>query len=493
MTVVVLCNVGSRDVAFDGQFLDRARERGEEIWNLLQRDPAAAERLTFPIIEPSLRELLRSHPEGLDLLALFGTDQEDPRFRHTDTLFFAQIIAQVLPGRLGGKVRRAEARTIARINPSLYDEAFEAMGRLLRELPCDPREVEVCYVVLAGGTPACNTALLLQGVRYYGDRLQTVYLPQGREPVFLRAGQQVVRAFQEEAAVERLRHLDFANALPLLERLGAPPGLIPLVRYAARRLDFDFEAAQEALREAYRDGDRALRQFIDERRLRDDLDPLLREGEGRSRLKALLRELFWNARITYLHRRYADFLGRVYRLQEAVLRLLVEEIYGLSTDLSPAVREENLRRWAEGIQSNPALREYLERQLVEGHPLDWRSVSRPTYKAMLAYAVEGGKGADGHPLLPEERRRRYEALLRRVNQLDPLVELRHRTIIGHDFHGVSEESLRARYAPKRSDGRVLSPVEGLEEIMRMLEVDIQADPYRAIAEFAEGHLRQRAA
>ncbi|MFN3929779.1 MAG: hypothetical protein ACK4OK_09130, partial [Thermoflexus sp.] len=435
-------------------------------------------RLTFPILEPCLRELLRMHPEGLDLLVLFGTDQREGSHRDTDTLYFAQILERLLPQRLGPQLRGVRVHLLQGINPALYDEAFDAMEDALRQMP---REVDVCYAILAGGTPACNAALLLQGVRHYGDRLQAVYLPIAEVPRTLRIGRQVMDAFREEVALERLRAHDFASAQRHLETLRAPSGVIALVEHAARRLDFDFLAARRALERAFQEGGPDLRAFLRAHRLREDLNELLEPGDSLRRLPALLRELFWNARATYRHHRYADFLGRVYRMQEAILRLLVERIFGLPTDLSPAVREETQRRWVEGIESHPALREYLERQTVDGRPLDWRNIARPTYKALLAYAVDPDLGKDrhGNPMLSEEQRKRYRALLQRVNALDPLVELRHRTIIGHDFQGVSREILQAHYAPRRSDGRVMDPVEGLAEILRMLDIEIRDDPYEA--------------
>ncbi len=491
MTILVLSNVGARDILKDGQEIRPARPEGQRLLQELERDPGLAQRLTFPILEPCLRELLRMHPEGLDLLVLFGTDQREESYRNTDTLYFARILERLLPERVGPRLRKVEVHLLQGINPALYDEAFDAMERALRRMP---GEVSVCYAILAGGTPACNAALLLQGVRYYGDRLQVIYLPIAEVPRTLRIGRQVMDAFREEVALERLRVHDFATARHHLENLKAPPGLIALVEHAARRLDFDFLAARRALERAFQEGNSDLRDFIRTHRLREDLNELLEPGDSLRRLQALLRELFWNARATYRHHRYADFLGRVYRMQEAILRLLVEQIFGLPTDLSPAVREETRRRWVEGIENHPALRQYLEGQTVEGRPLDWQNISRPTYKAMLAYAVDPdlGKDRDGKPMLSESLRKRYKALLQRVNALDPLVELRHRTIIGHDFQGVSREILQLQYAPRRSDGRVMDPVEGLEEIIRMLDIEIRDDPYEAIARFVEEAIRGRA-
>ena len=491
MALLILCNIGARDVMWENQEIRPAREGGERLLQELAEDPGQAARLRFPILEPCLRYLLSRHrAEPPWRVILFGTDQTDPRHRSSDTLYFAEILARHLPGRLREagfrEDFRVEARRIEGINPALYDEAFEAFGRLLPELP---EGFQHTYVILAGGTPACNMGLLLQGIRRYGERLRALYLPYGGEPHELRVGRQLLQAFREEAVRDRLREGDFARAEPLLRDLGAPPGLIALAAYAARRMEFDFEGAREALDRAMTEGDPATRAFIRER-LQHDLDPLLGPGDPQRRWEALLRELFWNARAAYRSRRYADFLGRVYRFQEALLRYLVETLLGLPTDLAPKAREETRRRWEEGIRGNPALLRFLEQQEVEGRPLDWQQISRPTYKALLAFAIEkGGTDADGHPLVPERERGRYQELLRWVNQLDPLVERRHRTIIGHDFVGVSEEDLRAAYAPWR-EGKVRDPVEGLARILGMLRIDTRDDPYSAIADFIQGRLSQ---
>lgn len=493
MTILVLCNVGRRDVMVDGKELPSAREAGRR---LLDEYADVAPRLSFPIIEPCLRYIIEQHPAsedrtgGVDRLVLFGTDQPDPEYQHTDTLHFAELAARRLPALLGSCVKSIERQLVQGINPALYDETFEKFNELLIRLSY--AEVNVCYVVIAGGIPACNTALLLQGVRHFGDRLRVVYLPQGGEPQELRAGLQVINAFREAAAIEHLERLDFANALPRLERLRVDPGLVGLVAYAAQRFAFDFRSAQTTLLQALRDGNRQAREFI-QQRLRHDLDPLLAEDGGHERLAALLRELYWNAAVTYRHRRYADFLGRVYRFQEAVLRYLVERIFGLPTDLKPAVREANQAQWNKGIAANKRLLAFLEAREVEGKPLEWQTIARPTYKALLSYATNEklGLDAEGQPLLSTSERGRYTALLDRVNAFDRLVELRHRTIIGHDFEGVSEELILGNYKGSiKEDGTPRTLVEGLAEIMDMLGVDVQESPYQAVARFVIQGLRE---
>jgi len=494
MTVLVLCNVGARDVMVEGKALAPAREEGRRLLGP-EEYVAVAPRLTFPIIEPCLRYIIEQHPSsedrlgGVDRVVLFGTNQDDPRHRGGDTLHFAALAACRLPEMLGDRLRKAERQDIEHINPALYDETFEKFDELLAKLPRDG--VAVCYVIISGGIPACNTALLLQGVRHFGHRLRVVYLPQGGEPQELRVGQQVMGAFQEAAAIKHLERLDFANALPYLEQLRAPVGLCGLVRYAAQRLAFDFPSAQATLMEALREGNRKTRDFIN-RHLRHALDALVIEGQGPERLAALLVELYWNAAITYHHHRYADFLGRIYRFQEAVLRYLVETVFGLPTDLAPKVREVNQRRWSEGIRANPRLVAFLGKREVEGKPLDWEVIGRPTYKALMSYATDEAEGLDagGKPLLSPGGRSRYAALLDRVNAFDRLVELRHRTIIGHDFEGVSEALILEHYkGSAKPDGTRRTPLEGLAEIMGMLKVNVRQNPYEAIAAFMVERLR----
>jgi len=489
MTVLVLCNLGARDVMLDGQAIAPARTEGQRLLGIY---PDVASRLTFPIINPCLRYIISRHPAGVSRLVLFGTDQPDPAYQPSDTLYFADLAARRLPELWPEQVSQAQAIRVQDINPALYDETFEKFDELLADLPLAGEGV--CYVILCGGVPACNTALLLQGVRHYGDRLRVVYLPQKGEPQELRAGRQVMNAFREAAAIEHLAQLDFANALPRLEQLEVGPGLVGLAAYTAQRFAFDFRAAQATLDQALRDGDRPTREFV-AARLRHDLDPLLTaEQAGQGRLLALLRELYWNAAITYQHRRYADFLGRIYRFQEAVLRYLVERVYGLPTDLGPAVREATQRGWCEGIAANEALRTVLESQTVAEKPLDWQTIGRPAYKALLSYAADKQRGLDaaGKPLLPPQRRGWFAALLKRVNAFDGLVELRHRTIIGHDFEGVSEALILANYKGTRQDGGgQRTPVEGLAEIMEMLDIDVRESPYQAVAEFAIHGLRRR--
>ncbi len=492
MTICILCNMGARDVMLRQkdrlEELRPARTQGEMVYQNYQD---YADRVALPIVEPAMNYILAreawtnlSENQPLCRVILLGTDQRDLAYQASDTLFFARIAALKLGEMFGTRVQ-AEARLVNQINPAFYDEAYEKFGELLSEL-----DIEVnspVYVVLAGGIPACNTALLLQGVRLFGEHLTVVYPPVGGEPQELRVGRQISNAFREAAAIERLNELDFVNALPHFQFLKTDAGVVGLVKYAAQRLAFDFQSAQETLEQALAASQSETRQFI-QKSMRHQLDVLLNQQDRPERLLALLEELYWNASITYRHQQFADFLGRVYRFQEAVLRYLVEIIYSLPTDLRPAVRNQNQQNWEEGIQANRRLTVYCESQLIDGQPMNWRTIGRPTYKALLAYAVDAqqGLGANEKPLLSGADQQRYHALLDKVNKLDRLVELRHRTIIGHDFVGVSEALLLAN-----SPAGISPPIVLADILQMLLKRKMGVGDYEQIARFVISALRMR--
>ncbi|NPV55579.1 MAG: hypothetical protein HPY76_02745 [Anaerolineae bacterium] len=491
MTVLILSNIGARDVLLDGEEQRPARGAGEA---LFEGYPANKDRLTLPMLAGLVSYVRSRHREEAVRVILFGTDQPEStptHFRETDTLYFARLAARMLANDPANEGITFEERLIEDINPALLDEAIPAYDRLVK--PLAPG-VSICYAHISGGMPACNMALLLQGVRHFGENLVCLYTPMKGEITPINASRQVSNAFREAAIIDRLQRHDFANALPLMRDLQCPPSLLHLAGYAARRLDFDFEAARAEMDLAYQCAEPNLRSFIQNNGLRHDLDLLLEQKASGGRLGALLWELYWNACICYENQRYADFLARVYRFQEAALRLLVEQIFSLSTDLGKDVRDVNQAAWETRISQNAALLASLEAAKMDDKPLNWKTIGRPTYKCMLSFAIkENGRDTNGTLLIAERERGKMNELFRSINQLDDLVELRHRTIVGHDFAGVSEGMLLAA-APKRNDVTQL-PTAHWRYIMGKLRDRLPNrpanSPYENISDFIVQSLRLR--
>jgi hypothetical protein len=489
MSVWLMINLGNSDLLADGARPRAPRPDGKALYETYEQH-----RFELPIIEPCLREML-TQEQQIDALTLFYTDQpESPlttapdrygvSLRDKDTLWYAQIIRCALserfPETIGAitlaRIERADASSI---NPSMYDEALDAYGDLLAR-QYDPTTT-ACYVLMAGGIPACNTALQLQAISCYGERCRTIYQPERGSPYELRVGAQVLGTFRRATAIDALQRQDFATALPLVRQI-AGPHIVGLVAYASYREAFDFERAQAELDKAKIAASGETREFLD--RLRRDLDALI----GRENIGALLRELSTNAAITYRNGRYADFLGRLFRFQEAALRYIVETKIGLPTDMSKARIAVNGPAFVNGIAANVQLKEALDARTLDGAPLRYDTPNLPTMQAMLDFIVKpSGVRADGAPYLTKAEAGQFGEIQRRLNKISALAQLRNQSVIAHGFTGVSHERLAEVYG---NDPEGL--LEDLRKIMQLLQLGGAESPFERIAQFAIQQIRRGA-
>ncbi len=488
MTILALCNIGSHDVALDGEFIHPARQGGKK---LLVDFDSLKSRITLPIIKPSLDYICNNlAPKEHLHFVCYGTNQKSEKYKHTDTLYFANIVTRKLEDELGIEHTTIQASVVSQIDPSLYDEALDAFQTQLKQF--DEQKYKQVFIILAGGTPAFNTALLLQGIRFYGDKLQIIYQPQSAEPLLLRINQQIKNAYDEITAINLIESFDFANAAKYLDRIGANKGIQYLINYATQRLYFNFSEAQKSLHNAIKSGTSSTRDYIN-KNLRHDLDNILDpETPVLDGYLLMIRELAWSAEIVYKQYRYADFLGRVYRFQEAVLRFLVEKLLQLPTDTSNKKREETQKIWNETISSDKVLVAYLENQNLGKRKLDWTKIKRTTLKALLGFTVITETENKSHPyyLSDDDERKFYQSVIKKTNELDGWIDLRHQTILGHGFQGVSKDII-VEHAPLEYKN---NPYEALLTISNMLNSrhfkSPINNPYQDLLPFFSKHLKK---
>jgi hypothetical protein len=366
----------------------------------------------------------------------------------------------------------------------LYDETYEFYDKEMKELKQRAKDLEICYVSPVGGIPAMNTALLFQAIHHLEDRCCPLYVSPDGQVTPLDIGRQVLTARLKRLVQGRLRVRDFAQAAILLEQLDGDPRAIALARYAQHRLYFDFEQARNALDPALQQARREERRFY--QRLCANLD-----GLEERRQEALIRELYFNARVTYRNRRYVDFLGRMFRFLEAVLRHVVETWFSLPTDAS-SKRDQRLFR--EGIVKNTRLENFLrERADYKGEPLSLPRhdlINIPVTLGMVHYLAdqEGNQDADGNAILDREEQKRFAALHQAARRLTTLSNLRNRSIIAHGFDGVSEEVILREYD---SAGQGTStPFDDLRQIAENLSIEMGEDPFDTVADRIEALLEE---
>jgi hypothetical protein len=325
-------------------------------------------------------------------------------------------------------------------------------------------------------------ALVSHAVIVFGDRCRTVYLPEGSDQAFaLNIGAQLRRTTELQTLVAHLERCDFAGAAALLDG-SYHPALGHLVHYGRHRFHFDFEQAREHVDRAWQAAsDRPyLRSRIET--LGQDLKTLMAQELG-----ALINELYWNARLCYLNGRYVAFLGRLFRLREAIGRQVVERVFGLDTDQT---QQGNIQSLVDYVAQKPALNEYLAtyRWGWEGNRTGvspQKGFSAPLVVAMIGYLSRAG-AAEG--LCPLEAQESYGQLHQLLHEMELLSELRNQCIIAHGWRGVSRDILLREYrvapAPARDQD---PPLLDLESALRLLG-EPSVNPYSAVAELVCGEI-----
>ena len=475
MTVLFLANIGSSDLQLDdGQRLTPPREAGRELldrWDDTSED--LRQRLQLPILVPSLREVLAYH-DKVHRLVLFATDQEDTRYRHTDTLHFADLARRWLQSasEFAGTLGEIGIDTLDGTSPATYDDTFAVYASRVAALDSD--DVIACYVAVTGGTAAMNMALIFHAVRAFQERCQAIYKrPDPDDPAFLlEIGLQLRCSLSRQAVVAALERRDFAAALALMTSAGDyGVDLVELTRYASQRLNFDFDSARGSLGRAIAaaHGRPALRALANS--AKGDLDRLRARDLG-----ARLAELTHNAAVAYGAQHYVSFLGRVFRFQEAVLRWVMEKVCDLPTDESPCRRVQTQATWKERIEAHPKLLACLQRQERSGRQLDYTRINLATMKAIAEFVRRENQRADGSRYLDKRRHGRFTGGLKMLKQFSELALFRNRTIIAHDFEGVSLDILTSKY----SEGR--DPVRDLYQVLTMFDVPASPNPFDSVAE-----------
>lgn len=484
-TVVLVSTLGHRDLLVDGQRIPAAtfRRESERLSKALRADETATlARLSFPIFEPVVTWVIDRHttPRGQKphlKVYLVVTDQADPSYRETDTVHLFPLARAWLLSRFGSPRAPDESAKAASLdvnewryrgNPAAFDDTLRYVRSLVvrRSVPALGPEAAF-YVHVTSGTPGLIFGLIAGLAPVLDER--AVVLFKGEHdpwptPTSLLTELRRYRILAE--AESRLREHAFGAAASLLESLDDATPLAHFARALAHRLDFDFSQARRELDEVVRSTTGPLRDAA--QRLRRELDGLRRHAEALERATeaapddypALLRELLFNARLAWDSGRYADFLARAFRLEEAVLRWAVERWLGLPTGSAETPRGQALPGFIEGIERDPEL--LAQAQKSYDGLLDYR---RAPTRDLLRNLLAVSRFSD------DERVQRIVQLSGRLSRLSGL---RNRSIVGHGFHGVSREAIEGAYG-----GDV---VADLCELAATAGIDPGDDPFAAARE-----------
>jgi hypothetical protein len=447
--VLILANVGNRDVLYGGEELRPAREKGEE---LLARFDEAASQIELPILSSGLRyveslsyrysEILGRNQDA-PRVGIFCTDQEDPRHRQNDTLMYARIAEKKLPrmfpnskGNDGLRLNNKNPVIVDRIsdNPARYDRMYRHYERFFDEHPRiqDP-ENWLCFVLASGGTPAMNAMLILHAVQHFGENCVQVYVPPGEEPTEMRVGKQIADADARRRFNEALDSRQFQAAARIAAR-SFGGYRVSACTYADHRLAFDFRRAVEECERAVQMAEGDVRDFLE--RHVEVIHRLERGASVPAQQKELIAEVFYNLEVKHRNGEYVDVLGRAFRLAEALLTWAVETNTSIRSG-----KNAKLSNQENAVNEVPGLRECLAGYTSDeigtfdfNHTLD-----RPTLLAIAECLTEP------QVELSEDRKAPTERAVQVAKRIKGLADLRNKTILAHGFEGVSEERMKEEY------------------------------------------------
>lgn len=436
MSVLYFANIGNRDVkhAEINQVIPRLS--GKE-W--LDKYDSVKDKLDFPILRTGLEYALKNLTKrSIDRLILFYTDQPETipeRFRQSDTLWFAELVKCLIAERFKTRIKAIKLIPISGA-PNDYDDMHRFYSDSLNALK-NTAAVKLAFIAPAGGIPACNMNLVLQGSRVFGPRSQVILISEtpGSAPKFLNISAEIIRSHNRKALENLAEHYNFGGLAKILrqDNRQLAYALSLLAESLQYRLYFDFEAALLCLNQINKntlpaDAEELIRHIHDTlQSMRQTVQPFSGGVPADQRAawvnfqKMLLMEISVNARVIWNARQYVDFLGRMFRLQEGILRIFFEEQTGYSADIDNY--PEDFKTW----------RACYGKELVqyfEANPHNGKFKASPTRKVLLEYLG-----------FIANNKRDYQAILDYCNKIDHLAALRNQSILAHGNKPISKNRI----------------------------------------------------
>lgn len=203
---------------------------------------------------------------------------------------------------------------------------------------------------------------------------------------------------------------DYGGALEVLKESGVKAEDVARVLDSCRHaVNFDFKTAQTLLQTV---SEERFKQE-DVQRLMDNLDALNR-GEA----EALLSELLENLKFQIVNEEYIDFLGRVYRFKEAIYKYMF---------LKTQMKDRPFTFQSRFMQKKEILK------VLRNH--------YKIFNSNLIFALNSYFSKH----TSHEEAIGYVMGVMNTPQMNQLIELRHDSLIGHGFKGISYEEVNKVY------------------------------------------------
>lgn len=249
---------------------------------------------------------------------------------------------------------------------------------------------------------------------------------------------------QEYVISKFLQRYDYDAVLDILDEAGIIDGDLYLLMESSKyAVNFDFKKALASI-------NKMSEQMLSRREIKKLISNLdnLNIGEPED----ILSELIENMKIQIVNEEYIDFLGRLYRLKEAVFKYIF-----VSTKESKTYKV------------------YMHGYMV--------SKKNILYTLKKKYNIYNGNLIHGITQYIDKhlkKTKRMDKVVEILNgeRLENLIKLRNESPVGHGFKGVSKEDIEDIY------GNPMEVVQDLVKACELLDLGIKMDKYDNINEMA---------
>lgn len=405
--------------------------------------------LHFPIAE---KILVGAHSDST--IILIATNQSDPHHRSRDTFYLGKTLQRYLTE---GKMHTTTFQKVFlkefKKNPSDADQAYKWFRNFWQNDGDITRSTEPTYASITGGVPAMNMMLLLHGSLVKKEHFRARYAPRQADGTTgtaetLAIGSILVTKSGYNAFLKSLQTAwethnyafidsNISENSQLLMKMDSSTIrncqlLQHISLYLHHRLLFDFRSASDNLQAiATKDPKIIHKREIALKRL-NELDSAVRSEErSYDQQLILLQELYANLTWKVARRDWAGFLSRLYRLREGLLYLLANQHGVVFTK-----RQTETYLDTEWVEKQPGLSKWLQEK-------DTEYIQRPVNSYILDLVLE---------FLTRDEQGEPNEVITNLRQLQNVLDLRNKSLVGHDFQGVSAAIIESELSAKKMKG-----------------------------------------
>ncbi len=402
MSNSIFFNVSARDVEFNENNLE-----AEKAWEVFKNYRENKSELSLPVISSYLEEF-----EGIEEIYLIVTEGmgEGMKASLNHGLLIKRKIEENYEEELDVNIWEL-GKSPGDIG-SIYDFYADKLGNL----ETSGRKI----FSLSRETPVMDAALFIHASTVFNN--VELYQRDSESGSFtpLPHKETVRKLLTKQSVGTLIEQGEYGAALNLLEKETIPgrEKLVQLLDYGRQRLYFNFELAKKA----YSDLKDHL-SSIEEKKLEDLFALEVND------LREKLIELGWNTIVKLERQEYVDFVGRLFRFQEALAEYVFQSETG--REINWESKNEGNRNFSEALRNYPELTEKIreETKLELGENLQNLRINTTVLHVCFRHFVE-------------ENGQKWGQLWEVYRKSRRIVDnLRHYTIVAHGFQGVSKERI----------------------------------------------------